>query len=72
MLNDITYMWNLNNTNQLVYKPKQCRLIDLENKLVATSVEGERERCDIWEGKRGHYGIIWNHLCDTFENCKAQ
>lgn len=46
-------MWNLYNTNQLVYKPKQCRLIDLENKLVATSVEGERGRCDTGEGKKG-------------------
>ena len=31
-----------------------------------------------WEGQyrgkgdeKGYYGIIWNHVCDTSENCKA-
>ena len=22
-------------------------------------------------GKKGYYGIIWNHVYETFENCKA-
>ena len=21
--------------------------------------------------KKGSYGIIWNHMCETFKNCKA-
>ena len=22
-------------------------------------------------GEKGYYGIIWNHVCENFENCKA-
>ena len=21
--------------------------------------------------EKGYYGMIWNHVCETFENCKA-
>ena len=28
--------------------------------------------CDIGiEGEGGYYGIIWNHLCEYLEDCKA-
>ena len=57
MLNDITYMWNLNNTNQLVYKPKQCRLIDLENKLVATNEEVRTNNTVLQGGTKESYNI---------------
>ena len=48
-------------------KDNNKRLRDIENKLVITSREREGES---WAGGKGYYGIIWNHVCETFENYK--
>ena len=49
---------------------KRSRLTDIEKKLVITSKGGEGQ----YRGrgkKQGYHAIIKNHLCETFENCKA-
>lgn len=45
---------------------------DVENKLVVISggkIGGGHIGAE--EEKVGYYGIIWNHTCGTFGNCKA-
>ena len=39
----------------------------MENKWVVTSKEKEEGR----GGRKGYYVIIWYHVCENFENCKA-
>ena len=39
----------------------------MENKRVVTSKENE----GVGGGRKGYYVIIWYHVCENFENCKA-
>ena len=54
--------------NELWITAKKESDTDAENKLLVTT--GEKEGEGQW-GERGYYKIIWNHECETSENCKV-
>ena len=46
---DITYMWNLKKWYKWTYLQNRNRVIDVENKLMVTRGEGERDKLGDWD-----------------------
>ena len=53
-------------------KKKRSKFTNIENKPVVTSREREGKGTKEGYGEKGVInGVMWDHVCEIFENCKA-
>ena len=63
-------MGNPKNKMNKWIKQKWSTLTDTENKLMAISGEREEQRGKKVGGKKDHYVIIWDYMCETWKIVK--